>query len=129
MIDTYTARDRYELAFSQVMDIYVHLVSTDGQHKQTYGKLPKTKGNTRLIQPSDQDFLADVDLVIKRILHTKTELDNLESVLYNDHDFYEGPIPPKIDPDQKRRIKQRIGRELIRRKIYPVKAYFRGKVV
>lgn len=120
MSDSQSSAARFESAFEQVFEIYSDLKSTDGLIKQQdYGKANTTGDNPRLVKPSDQDFLCDVELACRRVLPTEDDMSSLRAVLTGQ------PLSDKT----KSRIKQRVGRELMRRSIFPVNKYFQGKEI
>jgi hypothetical protein len=119
--ESVTATLRYEQAFAEVMEMYVDLKSSDGKTwNQVYGN-PHTHGkNPLLVKPSDQDFLCDVELSFRSVLPTAADVHALTAILTGNN---------PVDPAMKRRVTQRVGRELIRRQIFPTKLYFQGKEI
>lgn len=121
MSESTTAAQRYEAAFAEVMEVYIDLKSIDGKSWNQVKGNPHTHGtNPLLVKPSDQDFLCDVELSFRSVLPTAADVHNLTAILT-------GNSP--VDADVKKRIAQRVGRELIRRQIYPTRLYFKGKEI
>lgn len=120
MHDSQTERSGFYKAFDQVIPIYVDLKSVDGQIKQQeFGKRDTCGDNPRVVKPSDQDFIADVELAFNRALPTVEDKKFLSDILQG----------KPVHTEYSLKVKQRVGRELVRRHIYPVSIYFRGTEV
>lgn len=108
---------RYESAFDEVVEIYNELKSVDGQiSQQSYGQANTHGDNSRLVKPSDQDFICDVELSFQKVMPTMRDGIDLKAVL----------LGTPISDSTRNRVKQRVGREFVRRQIFPVHIYFKG---
>lgn len=121
MPENLTAAQRYEAAFDDVMEMYLELKSLDGTTwNQVYGN-PHTHGkNPLLVKPSDQDFICDVELSLRSVLPTRLDIETFYAIVTN-----MGPV----DAEAKKKVVQRVGRELLRRGVSPTNEYFTGKEV
>lgn len=126
-----TASQRYEAAFENVIEMYMDLKSSDGKTwNQVYGN-PHTHGNNPLlVKPSDQDFICDVELAFRAVLPTASDIRTLTAVLLNGKPTIASAMfPEEVSPERQKIVKQRVGRELIRRQIFPTNLYFKGKEI
>jgi hypothetical protein len=120
MYDSEKEMQRFEKAFAQVVEIYAALVSVDGQIKQQeFGKRDTCGDNPRGVKPSDQDFIADVELAFDRALPTPQDKQILVDMLQG----------KEVPAEYQQKVRQRVGRELVRRQIHPANIYFRGREV
>ena len=83
----------------------------------------ETKGKVNPAAPTDSDFFADVELVVREFITDLTsQLKFSCTYLLGDT---ESPEYYRFTDGEQRTVEQKVGREFIRRRLYPPEKYFK----
>lgn len=118
-LTTYERRILHGRVFNEVIEMYTSLVQNNGASTTPRGV---TKGS-RVVAPSTCDFICDVELTAARVLSKKEYTIFID--VFKDASKEEKDVPAELLDH----IKNRVGKLLLSRHIYPTTSYFRGKEI
>lgn len=119
-------RSLHYQAFQEVIDLYKETATTNGSSPAfNYAQMGCGGGaqNSRVVKPSDSDFTCDVELAINYVI-PEPDVRKLFNEAYL-LDLSDVPLTQA----EKSEIEEKIGTAFVKRRIFPLTQYFRGKFV
>jgi hypothetical protein len=89
------------------------------------------KWNSRIVKVTPSDFVADVELVAKRVLQSPTEYLFFDEVYVKQNEQFHQDLQKRLTEEQyldlKHSVQEKVGAAFKACKLHPVERYFRAK--